>query len=223
MGGAMFAPAKPAAPPEAPNILLISIDSLRRDHVSAYGYPRATTPRIDALAREGVRFDMAIAPTSWTLPSHVTLLTSLPARLHGAREFRQRFSRDVVTLAEVLSDTGYATAGFVAGSFLSATHGFSQGFDVYDDYTILERERGEYGGHLTSPRSIALARRWLDEREGSGRERPFFLFLHMWDVHYEYPSGLLDQWWSAAGGKEGESADIDPSQIEVLKSLGYLK
>ena len=181
-----FKPVKPPAVAGAPNILLISIDSLRKDSVSAYGYPRATTPRIDKLAHDGVRFDMAVAPTSWTLPSHVTLLTALPARLHGVRDTNQRFSRDVVTLAEVLSDAGYATAAFVAGSFLSSTHGFSQGFDVYDDYTILERDRGEYGGHLTSPRSVALVRRWLDGREQQGRQRPFFIFLHMWDVHYEY-------------------------------------
>ena len=179
-------PAKPVAPAGSPNILLISIDSLRRDHVSAYGYHRPTTPRIDALAREGVLFDMAVAPTSWTLPSHVTMLTALPARLHAVRETNQRFSRDVLTLAEVLSDSGYATAGFIAGSFLSSTHGFAQGFDVYDDYTILERDRGELGGHLTSPRSVGLVRRWLDQRDDSDRERPFFVFLHMWDVHYEY-------------------------------------
>ncbi len=179
-------PAKPPAAAGVPNILLISIDSLRRDHVSAYGYQRPTTPRIDALAREGVLFDMAIAPTSWTLPSHVSLLTSLPARLHGVRDIRQRFGRDVVTLAEVLSEAGYATAGFIAGSFLSATHGFSQGFDVYDDYTILERDRGEDGGHITSPRSIAAVRRWLDGRGRQEERRPFFVFLHMWDVHYEY-------------------------------------
>ena len=179
-------PAKPPAPAGAPNILLISIDSLRRDHVSAYGYERPTSPRIDALAREGVLFDMAVAPTSWTLPSHVTMLTGLPARLHAVRETNQRFSRDVVTLAEVLSDTGYATAGFAAGSFLSATHGFAQGFDVYDDFTVLERERGELGSHLTSALSVGLARRWLDAHADADEQRPFFLFLHMWDVHYEY-------------------------------------
>lgn len=179
-------PAKPIAPAGSPNILLISIDSLRRDHVSAYGYQRPTSPRIDALAREGVLFDVSVAPTSWTLPSHVTMLTALPARLHAVRETNQRFSRDIMTLAEVLSDSGYATAGFVAGSFLSSTHGFAQGFDVYDDYTILERDRGELGSHLTSPLSIGLVRRWLDQRGDTDRERPFFAFLHMWDVHYEF-------------------------------------
>jgi arylsulfatase A-like enzyme len=177
---------EPVVTAGSPNILLISIDSLRRDHVSAYGYKRPTTPQIDALAREGVLFDMAVAPTSWTLPSHVTMLTALPARLHAVRETNQRFSRDVVTLAEVLSDTGYATAGFVAGSFLSSTHGFGQGFDVYNDYTILERERGKLGSHLTSPLSVGLVRRWLDDQADADQQRPFFVFLHMWDVHYEY-------------------------------------
>jgi len=176
-------PAKPVAPAGAPNILLISIDSLRRDHLSAYGYKHPTSPHIDKLAREGVRFHVTVSPATWTLPSHVTMLTSLPPRLHGVRDVYERFSSDVTTLAEVLADAGYATAGFVAGSFLSSTHGFAQGFDHYDDYTILNRTRQETRGP-TSPTSLGLVRRWLGRR--GDPDRPFFIFLHLWDVHYDY-------------------------------------
>ena len=169
-----------------PNILLISIDSLRRDHVGSYGYHRPTTPHLDKLAREGVRFDAAVSPTSWTLPSHVTLLTALPIRVHQVHVSSQRFTKRVLTLAEVLSQEGYATAGIVGGSFLDAGYGFAQRFDHYDDYTILNRDRTKPNGHVTSPMSLRLANEWLEGWAAAERPRPFFLFLHMWDVHFSY-------------------------------------
>jgi len=206
----------PVPLPGTPNILLISIDSLRRDHVSAYGYPRSTTPRIDALAQQGVRFDLAVSPTSWTLPSHVTMLTALPARQHNVRRGRQRFSPNVISLAEVLSDAGYETAGFAGGEFLSAVYGFSQGFDHYDDYTVLGRDRRRPDAHITSPLSIELVTRWLRDWQERDLNRPFFAFLHMWDVHADYrPPPPYDTMF----GSENHSSDSGTQDPRADESI----
>ena len=195
--GALSSDAKPPTPDGKPNILLVSIDSLRRDHVGSYGYHRPTTPHLDALAQQGVLFDQAVAPTSWTLPSHVTLLTSLPIRVHQVHVSSQRFTKRVLTLAEVLSQEGYATAGIVGGSYLDAGYGFAQGFDHYDDYNVVRRDRTKPDGHVTSPISFRLSSEWIEDWAVSQRPRPFFLFLHLWDVHYPYAppppySGMFD-------------------------------
>jgi arylsulfatase A-like enzyme len=170
---------------QRPNILLVSIDSLRSDHLSSYGYERETSPCIDRLASEGVRFETAVSSASWTLPAHVTLLTGLPAEYHGVRRVPLALAPDAVTLAEVLHDGGYATAGFVSGPFLNQIHGYSQGFELYDSEasapTNLESHRT-----ITSPELVRRVNAWLRDWSRSDRRRPFFLFLHMWDVHYDY-------------------------------------
>ncbi len=173
----------PASP--LPNILLVSIDSLRADHLHCYGYPRETSPTMDTLAEEGVLFTTVVAPTSWTLPSHLTLFTSLPPEEHGVIRDRMRLSPEVRTLTDVLWQAGYETAGIVAGHYLMAEYGFSRGFDHYDDYNLLWRER--FANHGTrTPEQLPLAKEWLAGWDKRGRKRPFFLFLHMWDVHFDY-------------------------------------
>jgi arylsulfatase A-like enzyme len=168
-----------------PNILLISIDSLRADHLGSYGYERDTSPVLDRLAREGVRFDTVVSSTSWTLPAHVTLFTALPPEAHGVLYDPMALRSDALCLAEVLQDAGYATAGFVGGPFLRSLYGLAQGFERYDDTTVvrplLESHRG-----ATSPSLLALTTDWLDGWSARGRTRPFFVFLHLWDVHYDY-------------------------------------
>jgi len=177
---------QPPATPGRPNILLVSIDSLRGDHLHCYGYPRETSPYIDALAEEGVRFETAVAPTSWTLPTHVTLLTALPPEMHGVIHIHTRLGDDAVTLAEVLWQQGYSTAGFVSGSYLAASYGFSQGFDHYDDYNIVKSSNLLSHRGATSPGLYRVVEKWLGRWDQAGRARPFFVFLHMWDVHYDY-------------------------------------
>lgn len=174
----------------APNIILISIDSLRADHLHSYGYARATSPNLDALAAEGTSFETVISPTSWTLPAHMTLLTSLPPEKHGVITNRFRLSSSIPTLPEKLQRAGYATAGFVSATYLDGLFGFSRGFDEYDDYTLLrvagEKSRRATTAHLVANRAID----WLDARAKQPRTaaspRPFFLFLHFFDVHYDY-------------------------------------
>ena len=138
------------------------------------------------MAAEGVLFETAVSPTSWTLPSHLTLLTSLPPMEHGVTTPDKKLHDEVVTLAEVLHDAGYQTAGFVSGPFLHSSYGFSQGFDLYDDYTVcLPAGPASHQG-ATSPGLHDIVDTWLTERSATGDPPPFFIFLHMWDVHYDY-------------------------------------
>jgi arylsulfatase A-like enzyme len=178
-------PDRPAG--NGPNVLLVSIDSLRADHLHCYGYSRETSPNIDRLAREGARFQTAVAPTSWTLPSHMSLLTSLDPLHHGVISDLTRLPRHAVTLAEVFQHSGYTTAGFVSSAYLHARWGYSQGFDLYDDYSA--GNSAVLGGRevrVTSPRLSDRVRRWIKGWNADGRKRPFFMFVHMMDVHYDY-------------------------------------
>ena len=121
--------------PRHPNVVLISIDSLRADHVGALGYSRPTTPTIDSLAAAGSLFTRAYSTTSWTLPAHAALLTGLPDSAHGVTLPRHVLREELVTLTEVLREAGYRTVGFYSGPFLHPIFGFGQGFEQYVDCT----------------------------------------------------------------------------------------
>ena len=176
------------APLERPNVLLISIDSLRADHVGALGYHRNTTPAIDALANDGALFTRGISSTSWTLPAHAALMTGLLDSAHGVTTTGKRLDDSAITLAEAFASAGYRTAGFFGGPFLDPSFGFAQGFDTYVDCSAA----GDAGvpvqkRHATSHRDRTnpeILWNVLRELEGIG-EQPFFLFVHFWDVHYD--------------------------------------
>lgn len=170
------------AAPVRPNVLLVSIDSLRSDHLGAYGYTRDTSPTIDRLANDGVLFEEAISASSWTLPAHMSLLTATPPERHGVVRHDRRLRDEAVTLAEVLRDEGYVTAGFVAGPYLKDVYGYGQGFDVYDQSAVRDGIESHKG--VTGPRLTELVLETLDRTHEEGA--PFFVFLHMWDVHYDY-------------------------------------
>lgn len=172
--------------PRRPNVLLVSIDSLRADHVHSYGYPKPTTPAIDSLARDGALFRTVVSSSSWTLPAHMTLLTAMAPEQHGVTRAWSRLSPDAVTLAEVLRDAGYATAGFVSGPTVRALYGFDQGFDVYDDRTAMQANRRLAHLGITAPKLVPIVEHWLEQWAGQSPRRPFFVFLHLWDVHYDY-------------------------------------
>jgi arylsulfatase A-like enzyme len=174
-------PATDAAAARHPNVLLVSIDSLRADHLGSYGYPRDTTPSIDRLARRGALFETAISSASWTVPAHMTMLTGLPPEVHGVNDRFSALSPDAVTLAEALHGAGYQTAAFISGPTVMAQYGFAQGFDLFDD-RMVEVGRTQ----PTSPGLLELVEGHLDRWSDAGRHAPFFVFLHMWDVHYDY-------------------------------------
>lgn len=182
-----------AASDPRPDIVLISIDSLRPDHLGAYGYAPPTSPTIDRLAAEGVVFENAVSTTSWTLPAHAAMFTGLYDSAHGALDIDDRLAAGHTTLAESLRDAGYRTAGFFGGPFLHPTFGLDQGFEVYRSaMTVVgddapdEAIRGyaDYASHrdVTGPRTVERFRRWLETADPC----PTFVFLHLWDVHYDY-------------------------------------
>ncbi len=161
-----------------PNLILISIDTLRPDHLGAYGYARNTSPVLDRLAREGVLFRNAYSTSSWTLPAHVSLFTGLLPHRHGAVRpgGTLPIGADSDTLASRLWAAGYETAGFTGGGYVSARLGFSAGFTLYTDPGVLPYWQPPFS------EIVGQAQRWL-QRPGSG---PFFLFLHTYEVHLPY-------------------------------------
>ena len=155
-----------------PDLILISIDTLRPDHLGAYGYPRGTTPHLDRLARDSVRFEVAISQAPSTLPSHASMLSSLVPSLHRANRLRgQGLPDEVLTVAEVLRDAGYRTAAFVGGGQVAPFYKLDQGFEVYQSSQGTLRKRAR------------LAADWLDAERPEG---PVFLFLHTYEVHHPY-------------------------------------
>ena len=176
------------------NILLVSFDALQAAHVSHLGYPRTTTPTIDKFAQEGFSFGNAISPASWTLPATMSWFTSLyPSQHRCVNKYStytqeeqiltnlKQLSPGVVTLAEVLKNNGYATAGFNGDAGVSGKFGFNQGFDVYVDGP-------KFGG---MDYSIPKALEWL--RINS--DKKFFMFLHGYDCHGQFdpPQGYTKQ------------------------------
>lgn len=210
------------------NVLLISIDSLRSDHLHAYGYRRETSPVMDGIGRAGVRFDTMVSASSWTLPAHVTLLTAQPPVQHEVSSVRTRLSEEVVTLAEVLEAQGYDTAAFVSGPFLRPIYGYDQGFDVYDE-SVVGRGKNAHVG-LTSPRLLRLTEDWLSAWKNRTPRQPFFVFLHMWDPHYDYaPPAPYDTMFdpdydgdmdgSRFAKNPGVHAGMDPRDLEHIVAL----
>jgi membrane-anchored protein YejM (alkaline phosphatase superfamily) len=154
---------------EKPNVLLVSIDTLRADHVHPYGYEKETSPFLDSLARQGVLFKNAIAQANWTLPSHASIFTSLYPAVHRVQRQTEKMGDTLETMAEMLKAAGYDTAAFVDGGVLGSGFGFSQGFDLYDDRSL---------GTQKDRRVV----KWLREH----RTHPFLLVYHTYDVHFPY-------------------------------------
>ena len=174
---------QPAGPP--PDILLISIDSLRSDHLGSYGYARDTSPNLDALARGGARFETALAPSPWTLPSHVTLLTGRHPAAHGVNNTDRKLAASIPTLAEELHAAGYATAAFVSGPYLRSAYAYDRGFDLYDQ-SLAALSPGESRTGISSPDLVDNLLRWILQEKSTTPRQPFFAFLHLWDVHYDF-------------------------------------
>ncbi len=148
---------------KAVNVVLVSIDTLRADHLGCYGYDRNTSPEIDKLAAQSILFEEARSQANWTLPSHMSLLESrLPSDVRW----------NLPTLAQVLRDQGFATAAFTGGGLVSKDYGFARGFDSF-----VESETRS-GFSYSYPRIL----RWLSRPH----HRPFFLFIHTYDVHVPY-------------------------------------
>ncbi len=254
------------------NVLLVSIDTLRADHLSCYGYERNTSPTIDKLAKEGVLFENAVSSTTWTLPAHAALFTSLPDAIHSVITTSSRLDPNRVTLQEIMKYHGYATAAFYSCPFLDPIFGLDQGFDLYEscmatssvykDPSFLELggnlkelrdtpgffknsalrsqaaelrrqmqeiyEKGEFQARtdVTGERVTDKATRWLEEHF----QEKFFLFLHYFDVHYDFvPPEPWSQYFDAdyTGSFDGRdfminkniSPDMDEKDLKHIVAL----
>lgn len=175
------------------NVILVSFDALQAAHVSSLGYPRKTTPNLDRIAAQGFHFQHCYSVASWTVPASMTWFTGVyPSEHRLTNKFAvfkppamkianlKEVAPHLMTLAEVLKQNGYATAGFTGNAGVSGAFGYEQGFDVY------RHEHEKFGG-LTDSIDGALA--WLQQN----RDKKFFLFLHGYDCHGQHsPAGGYD-------------------------------
>jgi tetratricopeptide (TPR) repeat protein len=209
------APTPGGAPAPPDRIVLVSVDTLRADHLGCYGAARARTPVMDTVADAGVRFETAVSPVPLTLPAHATLMTGVDPPRHGVRHNSiQRLSDELPTLAERLRAAGYASAAFVGAVVLERRFGLARGFDVYDDRSAgrISADTGYAERPADAVVDAALA--WL----ASAPER-FFLWVHFYDPHADYapPAGFA----SAFPGDPyaGEVAFVDAELGRLLAAI----
>lgn len=206
---------------QPPNVLLIVIDTLRQDRLGCYGWKRDTTPAIDALAARGVRFDRAYSTSSWTTPAVASILTGLYPSSHGALNMFSRLPDEAITLAEILDDNGYATAGIVSNILASSRFNFHQGHALWN-----ESEAGEHD-HISTPGVTAQAEAGL--RYFAQRPEPFFLYLLFYDPHYDYlPHSQYGFAAPRAGRLDGSESiqelralapDLSPEELQFIQDL----
>ncbi|MFN2426025.1 MAG: sulfatase [Candidatus Binatia bacterium] len=207
-----------------PDIVLVTIDTLRADHCSVYGYPVATTPNLDAVAAGGVLFRQAYAESATTAPSHAVLMTGRHFRTLGVGKNGHILAPEAVTLAETLRDSGYATAAFVSSFPLLTRFGFAQGFDVYDDSFVMDeaslgRRKPKGRAHdRFAEATLAHTERWLASRTD---DRPLFLWVHFVDPHAPYRAPeKFDANWPA--GTRAAAKRYDAEVRYVDRQLGGL-
>ncbi len=199
---------------EGANVLLVTLDTLRADRLGAYGYGPGDTPRLDRVAREGIRFDQAVSPMPMTLPAHTSLMTALEPYKHGVRDNAGfELSPDLFLLAESFQEAGYETAAFVAAYVLHSRWGLSRGFDLYDDEAV----PGVWGA-ASSRRGdevVDAALPWLLR----AREAPFFAWVHLYDPHAPYAAP--DPWGARFADEpyDGEVAFTDSVVGDLLDGL----
>jgi arylsulfatase A-like enzyme len=180
-------------------IVLVSIDTLRSDHLGAYGYPRPVSGFIDELARDGVLFERAYASMSTTSPSHATMFTGLHPIQHGVRRNGDQLSDEATTLAELLSARGFSTAGFSGSRAHFLAGNLDQGFGYFE-------EPPNTPGAMYQPadQTLQAARTWLRSQP---KARPLFLVLHLFDVHHPWNA---PEFHRREVVRESAEADFDP-------------
>jgi arylsulfatase A-like enzyme/Tfp pilus assembly protein PilF len=170
-------------------VVLITVDTLRADRLSSYG-SQVRTPHLDRLANDGVLFSNASTTVPFTFPAHSSIMTGTYPPFHGVREnVGYYLAEENVTLAQILNEAGWQTAGFVSAFVLDSRWGIGRGFDQYfDDFDLAAFESANLGSvQRPGTETIAAALRWLDERSPAPNgERPFFLWLHLFDPHDPY-------------------------------------
>jgi arylsulfatase A-like enzyme len=200
-------------PRSPPNLVLVSIDTLRADHLGTYGYPWPTTPAIDRLARDGVLFRTFVSHSPSTLPAHASLLTSLLPHHHSASVPKGLMvSPRVPTLAEVLREAGYATASFNGGIQLDASFGLDRGFDTYESSRSAEdRPETLVGPETKLSHAVRRGMEWIESVDG-----PFFVFLHSYEIHHPYTP---DPRWLDVFESDYRGLVPDSVSVQLLKQI----
>jgi arylsulfatase A-like enzyme/Flp pilus assembly protein TadD len=202
-----------------PNVLVITIDTLRADHLGCYGYKDAHTPNIDRLAAEAVRFEHAYTPVPITLPSHTVIFTGMYPTASGIHDFSaNRLGPQSKTMASLLKDKGYATGAVVASAVLDSRFGLNRGFDFYYDHFDFNRLEEANLDEMERPANLVadVALDWL----GQNAEKRFFFWMHLYDPHAPYkPPAPYDAQFRASP-YDGEIAFAD---AQVGRLLQFLK
>jgi arylsulfatase A-like enzyme/Tfp pilus assembly protein PilF len=203
----------------APNVVVITIDTLRPDHLGCYGDKQIRTPNIDALASGGTRFERAYTPVPVTLPAHTVIFTGTYPMLSGMHDFSgNKLNATQPTLASVLKQHGYVTGAVVGSAVLDSRFGLNQGFDFYYDHFDFNRlqesnlEEMERPGNVVADATLD----WL----AKNRKNKFFLWMHLYDPHYPYrpPAPYSEQYKDRP--YDGEIAFAD---AQVGRLIGFLK
>jgi choline-sulfatase len=206
-----------------PNVILITVDTLRADRIGCYGYAPARTPALDGLAARGARFDQATAHAPLTVPSHVSILTGRLPSAHGARD-NGAYVLDArtPTVASILRGAGYKTAAFVGSVLLSAEYGFDAGFQHFDDEMPATGSLLDYDQRRSAAAVAERASAWLRDH----RSEPFFAWIHFYDAHAPYTAGDGPRDLSRRSGEAATAdsydtgvANADRGVAAILKTL----
>lgn len=199
------------------NVLLITVDTLRADALGSYGNETASTPWMDRLASEGVRFANARAHNVVTLPAHASILTGLYPQEHGVRDNSGfRFPEDLPTLATILRQEGYRTAAFVSAFPLESRFGLDLGFDLYEDSFVgAERRPAFFEQERSGVETIALAREWMDADD----DRPWFCWVHLYEPHFPYEPAEPFKTQFGEDSYLGDVATADAALAPLLEPL----
>ena len=211
-----------AANPSSPNVVFITIDTLRPDHLGCYGDKQIRTPNIDALAADSSRFERAYTAVPVTLPSHTVIFTGTYPLLSGVHDFAaNKLNPTQATLASVLKDNGYATAAVIGSAVLDSRFGLNHGFDFYYDRFDFNRLQESNLDEMERPGNVVadVTLDWLSKNY----QKKFFLWMHLYDPHYPYrpPAAYSEEYKDRPYDGEIAFADTQVGRlIEFLKNKG---
>jgi arylsulfatase A-like enzyme/Tfp pilus assembly protein PilF len=215
---ALPASSREVASRPAPNVVFITIDTLRPDHLGCYGYKQIQTPNIDSLAADGIRFERAYTSVPVTLPSHTVIFTGTYPLLNGVHDFAaNKLNATQPTLASVLKAQGYATAAVIGSAVLDSRFGLNHGFDFYYDHFDFNRMQESNLDEMERPGNVVadLTLDWLEKNY----QKKFFLWMHLYDPHYPYrpPPPYSEEYKERP--YDGEIAFADVQLGRVLRFL----
>jgi choline-sulfatase len=203
---------------EKPNVLLITLDTTRADHLACYGYAGVSTPNLDAVAGRGVLFEQAATATPLTLPAHSTIMTGMYPTYHGVRvNGNTALGDDQTTLAEAMAARGYDTGAFIAAFVLDGRWGLKQGFAHYDDQFDLKKYKHLDLGEVQRPGNevVDAALAWLEEE----KSKPFFAWVHLYDPHVPYAP---PEPYASAYARRGPTGPYDGEIAFMDEQVGRL-